>query len=327
MASVPEHLTIIDFIVSAGWLPQNCSVCTKSVEVVYQSDPPFCRRCFEVAPPEIQLRLRRVRDIRQLLGFGEDDAGPTVSRALQTLNGDPPPVAAHPLTEAHNPFMNVSLQPGYSYEMYCVHGQSRWSPEDLNTNAVLRGTFPRFLAIPAQTWAVDHHHARTFTIAKAFARVGEEPPELPLPQSEVLVIIGIAVIPDAHPHARYLISWRPVVPWSGYSTNDYRTERLTDAELVKLRNAGKQFTIMQTQKGAPAGPRISEERLIRRMRDIARELSKHPTAEEFRNRFYEDQGDSRSLDVKTLRETHKYYGWDSYPDLVNDVLGPKTKSG
>jgi hypothetical protein len=243
------------------------------------------------------------------------------------LNGDLPPVAGHPLSEAHNPFMNVSLRPGYFYEMYCVHGQSRWSPEELNTNAVLRGTFPRFLAIPAQAWAAAHHQARTLTIAKAFAIVGEEPPELLSPKSEVLVIIGIAVIPDSHPHARHLISWRPAGPWSGYSTNDYRTERLTDAELVELRNAGKQFTTMQTQKGSPAGPRISKARLIGRMRDIARELSKHPTAKEFRNRFYEDQGKSWSLDEKTLRATHKYYGWESYPDLVNDVLGPKTKSG
>jgi hypothetical protein len=63
------------------------------------------------------------------------------------------------------------------------------------------------------------------------------------------------------------------------------------------------------------------------MTDIASELGKHPTAKEFRGRFYQDQDDPRSLDVKTLRDTHKYYGWESYPDLVNDVLGPKTKSG
>jgi hypothetical protein len=328
MSSVPEHLTIIDCIVSAGWLPQKCTICNAAVEFVWQGYRPLCRRCACFAPQAIQVHLRRVQDIRRLLGFGEDDAGTSVRQALRMHEGDPPPpVVGHPLNVTHNLFANVSLPPGYTCEMYCVHGLSRWTPDELNNIAVLKSTALRFQAIPAQAWSIARHDTMKREIANAFALIGEEPPDLPPPQSEVLVVIGIAVIPDSHPYARYLLAWNPAAPWSGYFASEHRIQHLTDAQLAKLRKAGKQFTTKRTQKGAPAGPRIPKQRLIDRMTDIASELGKHPTAKEFRGRFYQDQDDPRSLDVKTLRDTHKYYGWESYPDLVNDVLGPKTKSG
>src|SRR4051812_1238211 len=99
MPSVPEHLTIIDFIATGGWLPLRCSVCeSQQIDFAWCNGPVFCRHCAEAVTGEERVRLDRVQDMRRLLGFGEDDAGSSVRRALHTtLEQPPPPVVGHPI--------------------------------------------------------------------------------------------------------------------------------------------------------------------------------------------------------------------------------------
>ena len=190
MSSVPKQLTNIDFIVSAGWLPQKCSVCDTTVEFAWEGDPLFCQRCVAWAPEDIRIRLLRVQDVRSLLGFGEDDAGTSVRRALHTLESDPPPVIGHPVKDVQLPFMDRPLVPGSAYEMYCVHGLSRWASDDLNNNTTLKSTALRYEATPAPVWAIAHHNRTMDGIAKQCASAGEESLHFEPPQSEVLVLLG-----------------------------------------------------------------------------------------------------------------------------------------
>jgi hypothetical protein len=247
------------------------------------------------------------------LGF-DGNTSPAKRALCPSMHRPEPPLVGHPA----EPFLQQPVPAGYICEFYSVHGLSLHAPELLTTNAALRSTRLKFMAIPMQPPAVAYCDARMQEVTARAAELGVAPPQISMPQSEVIVILGLAVIPQAHPGQRYMLSWQPEAPWLGLTERGHETALLTAKEMQSLFSVGRELLGINF-RGRPKGSGRFESRedleqavfaavdhLLKRKRPITQDtVGAYIIAKRGRNR---NAGDSAADPGRQFRELCEGFG-------------------
>jgi hypothetical protein len=243
LSSVPKP-TILDYI-GGDWLPFHCSICGRQdhrdIWFGWWGDPVPCWYCAESAPQDVRQRLQRVKAARRDLGFDnfsrfdlEDALWPKRGPFSSTYYLMPPVFG--------RPFTSSILQEDYIGERYYLHGLSGHPPDQIRASHEIARASVEYSVYSARPQVIEAYPQWKRFISQRWPFITQigSASESPV-RSEVLVYIGGAIVPKAHPEDHYMWSWQPEAPWRGYREGPHQTGSFPKKERDLLFTVGREL--------------------------------------------------------------------------------------